>query len=111
MLKNIDHNNVIHYGKDTVIVLARKDEYSGSTCLKILNEEFPSKEQLSHLENEFHFGTAINLACSRKVIEKKVIGNHQAIVFEYVEGMNLHKFLDTKQPDLMQKMNLGIELA
>jgi histidine kinase len=111
MLKNIDHKNVIHYGKDAIMVLSRKDDYSGSTCLKVLNEEFPSAEQLAHLENEFSFGTLGNLHCVRKAIEKKQVENHQAVVFEYVEGVNLQRYLTGQQLNFSQKLNLASELT
>ena len=111
MIKNIDHNNVIHYGSESVIILTKKDEFSRPYCLKILNEEFPSAFQLAHLENEFSFCSDPSSASIRKALQRTQVENHQAIAFEYIEGLNLKKYLTTHALSFLQQLNLAADIA
>jgi len=52
MIKDIDHANVIHYGFDSIIIKSGKNGLSKPSCLKVLKEEFASKEMLAQLDNE-----------------------------------------------------------
>jgi len=47
MIKNIDHANVIHYGFESLIIKTGTNGMNKPSCLKILKEEFPSKETLA----------------------------------------------------------------
>jgi len=111
MIKNIDHGNVIHYGGDTLIIKSSATGFSKQVCKKILNEEFPAAEAIAQLENEFEICSKTNCRSVRKVFNKEKVEEHQAIEMEYVEGKDLHKFLSTEKPDLLQQLHIATDIA
>ncbi len=111
MIKNIDHRNVIHYGADSLIIIAKKNEFSKPYCLKILNDEFPAAEVVAQLDNEYELCSAPSASSIRKAFQKTSIENHHAIALEFIEGTDLKKLLSGKRGTLAYQINLVAEIA
>ncbi|HLF45616.1 MAG TPA: protein kinase, partial [Chitinophagaceae bacterium] len=111
MIKNIDHNNVIHYGTDAIIIKSVSTGSGKPVCKKILTEEFPTAELVAELENEFEICSKIKGAGIRKAYKKVKEEDHHAIELEYIDGTDLNKFLAAEKPDLLQQLNLSVALV
>ncbi|MCW3120609.1 MAG: hypothetical protein JWQ38_101, partial [Flavipsychrobacter sp.] len=113
MIKNIDRNNVINYGEDSVIVINKNNAPTGPViCHKILNEEFPSGELTAQLDNEFEICSITKVGCIRKVLQKTKIDNHSAIAMEFIDGMNLNELFEKHAiGSITDKIKLADKLA
>lgn len=111
MLKNIDHANVIHYGYDSLIIKTVNDEVGKPTCLKVLKEEYPSKEILARLENEFNVCSKARAGCVRKGLKRSQNDGHEQIVLEYIEGKDLAKLITKEKLSFIQQLHLATDIA
>jgi len=111
MIKNIDHANVIHYGFDSLIIKSEKDGLSKPTCQKVLKEEFPSKEILAQLDNEYDICSKSKSTNVRKAVKRDKIEGNESLVLEYIEGKDLHKLLNTEKLDLVQQLHIATDIA
>jgi predicted ATPase/class 3 adenylate cyclase len=111
MIKNIDHANVIHYGFESLIIKSGVKSLSKPSCLKVLKEEFPSKEMLDQLDNEFNL--CFNSKCSsvRKAIKRGKTQGHEDVILEYIEGKDLSKILSSEKFTFLQQLHLATDLA
>jgi uncharacterized protein (DUF2249 family) len=89
MIRNIDHANAIHYGSDFLIVRSPAKDNGVQTCMKIINDEFPSPELMQQLDQEFEVCSKAKGKSIRKAFRKDKQDEHAAIVLEYVDGKNL----------------------
>ncbi|HSQ43645.1 MAG TPA: adenylate/guanylate cyclase domain-containing protein, partial [Ginsengibacter sp.] len=111
MIKNIDHLNVIHYGFDTLIIKTGTNGLNKPSCIKVLKEEFPSKETLTQLENEFEICYKANCSCIRKAFKKENQDDHSAIILEYIEGQDLGKILNSSTLSFAGQCSLAAEIT
>ncbi|MEO8821034.1 MAG: adenylate/guanylate cyclase domain-containing protein [Ginsengibacter sp.] len=111
MIKNIDHSNVIHYGFDSLIIKSEKDGLSKPRCVKVLKEEFPSKEILAQLENEFEICSKSKCTNVRKAVKRDKLDGNESIVLEYIEGKDLNKLLATEKLDLIHQLHIATDIA
>jgi predicted ATPase/class 3 adenylate cyclase len=111
MIKNIDHANVIHYGFETLIIKSGSKGLSKPSCLKVLKEEFPSKEMLGQLDNEFNLCSNSKCSSVRKAFERGKTQGHEDVILEYIDGKDLNKILSTEKFTLLQQLHLATDLA
>ncbi len=111
MIKNIDHANVIHYGFDSIIIKSGKNGLSKPSCLKVLKEEFASKEMLAQLDNEYALCSKLKSSNVRKAFKREKIEGHEALVLEYIEGKDLNKLLTTEKLTLLQQLHIATDIA
>lgn len=111
MIKNIDHTNVIHYGTDSLIIKKINDTPGKPLCIKILNEEFPSTEMAAQLDNEFEICSKIKCSSIRKALSRDKQEDHNAVVFEYIEGTDLAKYMASDEENFSKQLHLAVDLA
>ncbi|KAA9041267.1 AAA family ATPase [Ginsengibacter hankyongi] len=111
MIKNIDHSNVIHYGFDTLIIKTGTNGLNKPSCIKVLKEEFPSKETLAQLENEFEICYNAKCNCIRKAFKKETQDDHLAIILEYIEGQDLGKILNSSNLNFTGQCALATDIT
>lgn len=111
MIKNIDHANVIHYGFESLIIKSGANGLSKPSCLKVLKDEFPSKEVLSHLDNEFAICSKAKCSSVRRAFKREKLEEHEVIVLEYIAGNDLNKHLSTEKLPLFQQLHLAADIA
>ncbi|MEO8764222.1 MAG: adenylate/guanylate cyclase domain-containing protein [Ginsengibacter sp.] len=111
MIKNIDHANVIHYGFESLIIKTGTNGVNRPSCIKILKEEFPSKETLAQLENEFEICSKTNCTSIRKAIKKVKQEDHSAIVLEYIDGKDLGKLFTSEKWSIGDQFRLAIDIT
>ncbi len=111
MIKNIDHANVIHYGLESLIIKTGTNGLSKPSCIKVLKEEFPSRETLAQLENEFEICSTTKCSCVRKVFKKEQREDHDAIVMEYIDGKDLNKLLAGEKLNLTRQLQLATDIT
>jgi len=111
MIRNIDHANVIHYGADSLIIKSPAKDNGKPTCLKIINEEFPSPELINQLENEFEICSKTTNSSIRKALRKEKQDEHAALVLEYIDGKNLAQFLAEENPEFENQLRLAASIA
>src|SRR5450432_1674312 len=111
MIKNIDHANVIHYGLESLIIKTGTNGLSKPFCLKVLKEEFPSKDTLARLDNEFEICSKTKCSSIRKAFRKEKQEDHSAIVLEYIEGKDLNKLLSSEKWDIVQQVQLASDIT
>src|SRR6187402_3922831 len=109
MIRNIDHANVIHYGSDSLII--RSNDTGQKTCIKIINDEFPSPELISQLENEFEICSKTKSSSIRKVLRKEKQDEHAALILEYIPGKDLSQFLRDENPGFEKQLTLAVSIA
>jgi predicted ATPase/class 3 adenylate cyclase/tRNA A-37 threonylcarbamoyl transferase component Bud32 len=109
MIRNIDHANVIHYGSDSLII--RSNDNGQKTCIKIINEEFPSPELITQLENEFEICSKTNSRSIRRALRKEKQDEHAALVLEYVAGKDLAQFLADENPGFEKQLRIAVSIA
>ena len=107
MIRNIDHANVIHYGSDSLIIKSPAKDNGHQTCLKVINEEFPSQELMSQLENEFEICSKTKSSFIRKALGKEKKDEHAALVLEYVPGKDLSQFIVDESPGFEKQLQLS----
>ena len=111
MIKNIDHSNVIYYGFESLIIKTGTNGVNKPSCLKVLKEEFPSKETLAQLDNEFEICSKTKCSSIRKAIKKEKQEDHSAIVLEYIEGKDLNKLLFAEKWNIVQQLDIATDIA
>ena len=111
MIKNIDHNNVIHYGEDALVIKFENYGYEHPVCLKILNNEYPTPQVSKKFESEFYFSTFCSNPFIRRALKKTEVENHAAIVYEYIEGQNVKEVIQQQKISSDQKLKLAFQLA
>lgn len=112
MIKNIDRNNVINYGEDSLIIVTKSNEHADPYCLKVLNDEFAQPEVLIRLENEYELCSATSSPNIRKALQKTTIDNHHAIALEFIDGMDLNKaFAKNTAKSFTEQLMLAVHLA
>jgi len=111
MIKNIDHANVIHYGFESLIIKTGTNGLNKPSCIKILKEEFPSKETLSQLENEFEICSKTKCSCIRKSFKKESLDDHAAIFLDYIEGRELGKIFISQKLNFAQQCMLATDIT
>ena len=111
MIKNIDHAGVIHYGFESLIIKTGTNGLSKPSCLKVLKEEFPSKETLARLDNEFEICSKTKCSSIRKAFKKEKQEDHEAILLEYIEGKDLNKLLAAEKWDIVQQLHLATDIT
>lgn len=111
MVKNIDHANVVHYGFDSLIIKSGKNGLGKPSCLKVLKEEFPSREMLAEIDNEFNL--CFNSPCTsiRKAFKREKFEGHEDLVLEYIEGQDLNKFFSSEVLNFFQKLHLATDIT
>jgi histidine kinase len=111
MIKNIDHANVIHYGFESLIIKKVANGLSKPSCLKVLKEEFPSKEMTAQIDNEFEICSKAKCSNVRKAFKKEKIEGHEAIFLEYIEGKDLNKLLASEKLNMVQQFHLATDIT
>ncbi len=111
MIKNIDHANVIHYGFDSIIIKSGRDGLGKPSCLKVLKDEFATKEMLAQLDNEFNLCSKIKSGNVRKAFRREKMEGHEALVLEYIEGKDLSKLLASETLTLYQQLHIATDIA
>lgn len=111
MIKNIDHANVIHYGFDSIIIKSDKSGLGKPSCVKILKDEFASKEKLAHLDNEFDLCSKVKCANVRKAIRREKVEENEALLLEYIEGKDLNNILATEKLTFLQQLHLATDIS
>jgi predicted ATPase/class 3 adenylate cyclase/tRNA A-37 threonylcarbamoyl transferase component Bud32 len=111
MIKNIDHANVIHYGFESLIIKTGTNGVNKPSCLKVLKEEFPSKDTLARLDNEFEICSKTKCSNIRKAVKKEKQEDHSAIVLEYIEGKDLNKLLSAEKWNIIQQCELATDIT
>ena len=111
MIRNIDHANVIHYGSESLIIRSPVKDNGHQTCIKIINDEFPSPELISQLENEFEICSKTKSNSIRKVLRKERQDEHAALVLEYIPGKDLSQFLTDENPGFEKQLKLAVSIA
>ncbi|HEY5465219.1 MAG TPA: adenylate/guanylate cyclase domain-containing protein [Hanamia sp.] len=111
MIKNIDHANVIHYGFESLIIKSETTGLSKPSCFKVLKEEFPSKEIIAQLDNEFNVCSKTKCSSVRKALKREKLEGHENLVLEYIEGKDLSKFLSVEKLTLVQELHLATDIA
>ena len=111
MIKNIDHANVIHYGFESLIIKTGTNGLNKPSCIKILKEEFPSKETLNQLENEFEICSKTKCSSVRKAFKKENQDDHAAIFLEYIEGRDLSKIFTSQKLNFTQQCILATDIT
>ena len=110
MIKNIDHANVVHYGFESLIIKTGTNGLNKSSCIKILKDEFPTKETISQLENEFEICSKTTCNCIRKAFKKENQDDHAAIFLEYIEGKDLGKIFTSQNLNFGEQCILATEI-
>ncbi len=111
MIKNIDHANVIHYGFESLIIKTGTNGLNKPSCIKVLKEEFPTKETLGHLENEFEICSKTKCSCVRKAFKKESRDDHAAIFLEYIDGTDLNKIFTSQKLDFARQCTLATDIT
>ena len=111
MIRNIVHENVIHYGADALIIKSAQDIIGKPYCIKVLHEEFPSAEVLADLNNEFIICSQSKCSSIRKAYRKEKYEEHEAIVLEYIEGKDFDKILATEKSSFAKQIHYAIDIA
>jgi len=111
MIKNIDHANVIHYGFESLIIKKVTNGLGKPSCLKVLKEEFPSKEMIAQIDNEFEICSKAKCSSVRKAFKREKIEGHEAIVLEYIEGKDLNKLLASEKLNMVQQFHLATDIT
>lgn len=111
MIKNIDHANVVHYGFESLIIKTGTNGLNKPSCIKILKDEFPSKETLSQLDNEFEICSKTKCSCIRKAFKKENQDDHAAIFLEYIEGKDLGKIFTSQKLNFAEQCILATEIT
>ncbi|MEO8862135.1 MAG: adenylate/guanylate cyclase domain-containing protein [Ginsengibacter sp.] len=111
MIKNIEHESVIHYGVESLIIKAGANGLNKPSCFKVLKDEFPSKETLARLENEFEICSKNKCSCVRKAFKKEKQEDHEAIILEYIEGKDLNKILSSEKLTIDEQLQLAVDIT
>jgi histidine kinase len=111
MIRNIDHANAIHYGSDFLIVRSPAKDNGVQTCMKIINDEFPSPELMQQLDQEFEVCSKAKGKSIRKAFRKDKQDEHAAIVLEYVDGKNLTQIFSEQDLSFEKQLRIAVALA
>ena len=111
MIRNIDHANVIHYGSESIIIRSTEKNNGYQTCIKIINDEFPSPDLIGQLENEYEICSKTKSSSIRKVLRKEKLDEHAALILEYIPGKDLSQFLADENPGFEKQLRLAVSVA
>jgi histidine kinase len=111
MIKNVDHANVIHYGFESLIIKTGTNGLNKPSCIKVLKDEFPAKEIISQLENEFEICFKTKCSCVRKAFKKENLDDHAAIFLEYIDGRELGKIFTSQKLSFAEQCILATDIT
>ena len=93
----------------TKILLGDSEEL-GSYVIKILNSEYPTKNQIKQFYNEFYVLEGIDLPSVRRAFKSGKENGSHSLVLEYVEGVTLEKWFSEAR-SLEEKLHLSKDIA
>ena len=111
MIKNFIQDDLIHIGNNSIIIHGKNEHIDYPACIKILNQEFPSSDQSWYFENEFEFSSNTNCSSVRKALSQTTVENHKGIVFEYIDGIDLKKYLHVKERPFEETLSVALKLV
>ena len=97
-------------GKSTVY-RARREADQKSVVLKVLNAEYPTIEELSHLRQEYEISKDLTIEGIIKPYELVKFHNNLALVLEDIEGQSLRQFMATHPIDVTTFLKIAVQLA
>ncbi|HEX7457470.1 MAG TPA: serine/threonine-protein kinase PknK, partial [Ginsengibacter sp.] len=96
---------------ESLIIKTGTNGLNKPSCIKILKEEFPSKETLNQLENEFEICSKTKCSSIRKAFKKENQDDHAAIFLEYIEGRDLSKIFTSQKLNFTQQCILATDIT
>jgi histidine kinase len=111
MVRNFRPEDLVYQGRNATIVRGIQGSFDRPVCAKVCNTEFPDSDEAWYMENEFEFSSNILSPYVRKAVQKSLVENHPALIFEYVQGYNLREYLEKNGPSLKDKISLAADIA
>jgi predicted ATPase/serine phosphatase RsbU (regulator of sigma subunit)/predicted Ser/Thr protein kinase len=100
------------YQSENSIVLKGLDQRTGSAiAVKMLNTEYPSNNMIARFNEEAELSKRLDIKGVRKVIEKRKVNNHYALIMEYVEGASLQDIIRRREMDVNRFLHLAINIS
>lgn len=111
MINNFIQDDLIHIGNNSIIIHGKNYNFDYPSCIKILNQEFPTSDQSWYFENEYEFSFNSNISCVRKALSQTIIEHHKGIVFEYIDGIDLRKYLLIKNRPFEELLSIALKIV
>ncbi len=102
---------VLFEGINSTIYLPQDSKYGVPTILKVSKSERPTAEQIAIFYNEYDISQSLQIEGVRKVFEKIEYEGNPALVFEYVQGINLSEAYNQRGRNLRVFLQLAIEVT
>lgn len=111
MIRNFSQDDVVSMGNNSIIIHGKNYNFNHAVCIKVLNQEFPGSDQSWYFENEYEFSFNAKSPSVRKALLQTTIENHKGIVFEYIEGTDLGKYLQASSRSYHELLHIALEIA
>jgi predicted ATPase/serine phosphatase RsbU (regulator of sigma subunit)/tRNA A-37 threonylcarbamoyl transferase component Bud32 len=94
---------IIYQGSYSTVYQA--DRGDKKIIVKLLNEQFPSPDQIARFNREYDITNRFDVAGSRKALAKEKINERYGLILEYVEGQTLREYIQ-KQLKKEEKISI-----
>ena len=100
----------IYQGSKTTVYKGRIEDARREVVVKVLNNEFPSTEQIESFNNEYEYTTDLNISGIRQVLGKQKLEGKICLVFEYFGRQTLKEFIAGKH-DLSSLIRIACQIS
>ena len=92
----ITNLHTIYESNNSTIYKGKHSGFDNEIIIKVLNQEYPTEEQITRFNNEYEFIKDTEISGVRKVFRKEKTDGKNVLLCEYFEGQTLKKFINTK---------------
>jgi len=101
----------IHESNKSIIYKAKNLNDDKNVIVKVLNYEFPTKEQITRFNNEYEFTEELIIPGVRKVLKKDKKDGKNCLILEYIDGQTLKDFISTNNCDIKSLIEIASKIS
>lgn len=107
------YNNLkkIYESITTAVYRGRRTDDNKPVILKILNRDYPSREELEEYKYEYELLSRLNLTCAVHALELIEYKNTLVIIFEDPGGISLKSHLESKKLTVKEFLHIAVNMA
>jgi len=101
----------IYISKNSTIYKGKEQGFDNDVVIKVLEEEYPSEDQINTFNNEYDFTKDLNIQGVRKVLKKSTKSGKHSLILDYFDGKELIQYIIKNDSNILSKLQIAINIA
>ncbi len=101
----------IYESKNSIIYKGLSPVSENHVVVKILNNEFPTEEEIQQFNKEYEIINELKIKGIRKVLAKDTADNKHKLILEYFEGQTLREYLLQNRQPISELLKIAVAIA